>query len=805
MRLLSHAVLVVLLVAGAAVRAADIVTVSLPGHKAIAPEIAVAGDGAISIVWLERTPEGEQIAAAGAASKEGHTHLAKADVWFARSTNGGATFTAPVKVNRETGSVWGFAVSKPRVRVSPDGVIHVFYPANSVAPKSGKPIVLPMYTRSTDNGRNFAAPITLGAVPDSDNSKIVSGGLANAECFGTLTTDDRGGVFAYWIDTRDMSETQTNGKIFSAVSTDNGASFSRDFEVFPADACPCCQITATTHDGKIYLGSRQASASGHRDSVIAVSTDRGRSFSPRVRWGGAAWAIEGCPLKPTTLAVDGDNVYAAAFNGGAEPQGAYVSRSSDGGRTFEPAVALHRGAAVSDAPVLALLDGRLVAAWHAKTGADRRIYMSVSQDQGRSFSAPVEVPAPAGAGIHPAMALRAGGIQLAWQQGDTIVTRFIAPGDAPLGAKLATRAVTPDEFASEIAAHRGRVVMLNVWATWCVPCLKEIPDLMRVEADLADQGLTLLGLSIDDPADAAAVEAFHQKHFAGFRTLTRAAGSADALVSLVDPAWNEVVPTTYLIGRDGQVISRMQGKKTFEEFRDAARAASTAMSAQRPGREILVLGGTGALGAEIAKLLVAQGVRVTVFTRPGSERVRLQRLPVSYVEGDLTREADVAGAFRGRRFHAVISAVRVETGDTQFYATIMGPLTIQAKANGVAHYIHSGAVGAGANAAKFGGLGWEKVPGLLDRLKDQGVGEDLLRASGVPYTIIRNTRLWPDGTPPTGKAELTEDDSTITPMTRTDLARLTVQCLDNPACLNKTFHVRDTSLAWPPPAGRPRG
>jgi hypothetical protein len=74
----------------------------------------------------------------------------------------------------------------------------------------------------------------------------------------------------------------------------------------------------------------------------------------------------------------------------------------------------------------------------------------------------------------------------------------------------------------------------------------------------------------------------------------------------------------------------------------------------------------------------------------------------------------------------------------------------------------------------------------------------------VPYTIIRNTRLWPDGTPPTGRAELTEDDTTITPMTRADLARLTVQCLDNPACLNKTFHVRDTSLAWPPPTARLR-
>jgi uncharacterized protein YbjT (DUF2867 family) len=176
---------------------------------------------------------------------------------------------------------------------------------------------------------------------------------------------------------------------------------------------------------------------------------------------------------------------------------------------------------------------------------------------------------------------------------------------------------------------------------------------------------------------------------------------------------------------------------------------------------------------------------------------------VAWVEGDLLNPADVAALFTGRRFDAVVSAVRVETGDPTFYATWLPPLTRAMKAGGVAHFVHSGAVGAGANAAKFTGLGWDKVPGLLDRLRDQGVGEDVIRASGVPFTIIRNTRLWPAGTPATGKAQLTEDDSTLTPMTREDLAALTVGCIGNRGCLGRTYHVRDDSLTWPPP--RPGG
>jgi uncharacterized protein YbjT (DUF2867 family) len=225
----------------------------------------------------------------------------------------------------------------------------------------------------------------------------------------------------------------------------------------------------------------------------------------------------------------------------------------------------------------------------------------------------------------------------------------------------------------------------------------------------------------------------------------------------------------------------------------------TAAAAERAGREVLVLGGTGKLGAEIVKLLVADGDQVTVFARADSDRGRLTGMPVDYATGDLMNEADIGAALHERKYDAVIVAVRVETGDIHFYEKFLKPLTANARATGVAQLIHNGAVGAGSNAAKFTTLGWEKVPGLLDRLRDQGVGEDIVRASGVPYTIIRNTRLYPDGTPSTGKAELTEDDSVISPMTRADLALFTLHCLGNSACLGKTYHVRDPSLSWPPP------
>jgi uncharacterized protein YbjT (DUF2867 family) len=225
---------------------------------------------------------------------------------------------------------------------------------------------------------------------------------------------------------------------------------------------------------------------------------------------------------------------------------------------------------------------------------------------------------------------------------------------------------------------------------------------------------------------------------------------------------------------------------------------SQAAFAQAKG-PILVLGGTGQLGAEVVKLLVAKGEDVTVFVRPDSKRDALAGLKVDYVTGDLVNDTDVAAALKAKPYRAVFNTVRVETNDLQFYEKIMGSLATHAKATGVKQVIHQSAVGAGENAKNFPTLGWEKVPGLLERLKDQGVGEDLLKKSGLTYTIIRNSRLWPANTPATGKAKLTEDQTVLTPMTRIDLAQLTVSCLDNKACANKVYHIEDKSLTWPPP------
>jgi thiol-disulfide isomerase/thioredoxin len=131
-----------------------------------------------------------------------------------------------------------------------------------------------------------------------------------------------------------------------------------------------------------------------------------------------------------------------------------------------------------------------------------------------------------------------------------------------------TRLIKAPQLRTLLAAQRGKVVVVNVWGTWCVPCLREIPDLVALEQELAPRGLALVGLGMDEPAMLASqVEPFRLKYFPAFRTWLRDEPDMDALVSVLDPAWNEILPTTYLVGRDGAVVRRVQGRKSLEEFR----------------------------------------------------------------------------------------------------------------------------------------------------------------------------------------------------------------------------------------------
>lgn len=131
-------------------------------------------------------------------------------------------------------------------------------------------------------------------------------------------------------------------------------------------------------------------------------------------------------------------------------------------------------------------------------------------------------------------------------------------------------AINAGELRQLLDEQAGRLVLLNFWATWCRPCLTEIPALQALADHYADAGLVLVPVSLDEPETAPVVVAsFLERRFPGFRSWLSVEAEMDTIVSVVDPAWNEVLPTSYLIGRDGDVLVRLQGGKSVEEFEAA--------------------------------------------------------------------------------------------------------------------------------------------------------------------------------------------------------------------------------------------
>jgi len=128
----------------------------------------------------------------------------------------------------------------------------------------------------------------------------------------------------------------------------------------------------------------------------------------------------------------------------------------------------------------------------------------------------------------------------------------------------------PAEFRAALDARRERVVLVNFWATWCRPCLKELPELISLEKKYAARGFELLAVSLDDPADQETiVRPFLAKWFPELRSLMRRSPDMDSMVSVVDAAWNEVLPTSYVLDNSGRVRARLQGGKPVGEFEAA--------------------------------------------------------------------------------------------------------------------------------------------------------------------------------------------------------------------------------------------
>ncbi len=128
----------------------------------------------------------------------------------------------------------------------------------------------------------------------------------------------------------------------------------------------------------------------------------------------------------------------------------------------------------------------------------------------------------------------------------------------------------------------NKVRLFNVWATWCAPCVQEFPDLVTAARKFGLRDFEFINLSVDDPANAAAVKAFLEKQKAGMAPKVKKSFEAegrktnsylysgtdmDEVMLALDPEWPGGIPHTILVDTDGTILWRHNGLVDGETLR----------------------------------------------------------------------------------------------------------------------------------------------------------------------------------------------------------------------------------------------
>jgi len=120
----------------------------------------------------------------------------------------------------------------------------------------------------------------------------------------------------------------------------------------------------------------------------------------------------------------------------------------------------------------------------------------------------------------------------------------------------------------KLADYSGKVLLVNLWATWCGPCRMETPELVKLHKEYQSRGVEMVGLSTEDP-DASAesvaefVKAYDVKYHIGWAT-------REVAIALMQGRTN--IPQSFIIARDGRIVKRFIGFRpdaTPQQIREA--------------------------------------------------------------------------------------------------------------------------------------------------------------------------------------------------------------------------------------------
>ena len=156
-----------------------------------------------------------------------------------------------------------------------------------------------------------------------------------------------------------------------------------------------------------------------------------------------------------------------------------------------------------------------------------------------------------------------------------IAALLLTAGSAGSGEPLPERLLSPrqveaisaTDFQGVLESHRGKVVLVNLWATWCIPCVQELPDLNLLQTRYRERGLVVLAVSMDDPATLEdKVRPFFSERAPDLVSYLNSEADEYAFIDPIDPEWIGALPTSFLFDRDGSLHEQHAGRLLYKDL-----------------------------------------------------------------------------------------------------------------------------------------------------------------------------------------------------------------------------------------------
>lgn len=339
-------IVIVLLVAGCARQqpgfrvtpsaAAQIDT--LPGS---CPHLTRDPTGAVVLSWVRSLPDSSFV------------------FCYARSTDGGKTFSAPVTVPAST-SVKPHSENLPKVVFKPSGEIIALWGAASRSQKN-KYAGSVYYAQSFDEGRTWSA-----ARP------LVTDTAGYDQRYFNVALLPSGEVAIVWLDNRRDREQEGSSLYFAATSGREGFTGERRVA---QQCCQCCRTDLfVDRQGGIHVLYRGILKDSIRDMVHTVSVDGGRSFTTPRQISPDNWVIQGCPHTGPAMTENDEGLHFAWYTGGKK-KGSFYTSSTNNGKSFAPSDSVSH---LGKHPQLATLsDGELVIVWDEVVTRDHAFFTRI--------------------------------------------------------------------------------------------------------------------------------------------------------------------------------------------------------------------------------------------------------------------------------------------------------------------------------------------------------------------------------------------------------------------------------------------